>query len=53
MSQEIVYALCERFNKCPSCYRDQEGSDCTGCNEYYCECNCKPLTKEQIIFGEE
>ena len=49
---DIITALCEVSSKCPRCYRSQDGANCTKCNEYYAECNCKPLTKDEIINGE-
>ena len=54
----IIVALCDISKKCPICYRNLiNGSECEGCDGYYCECHCKPLTREQIEnpmteFGE-
>lgn len=52
---EIVGAFCEYLDKCPMCYRNLDGSDptsCSGCGEYYGDCDCLVLTKSQIIRGE-
>lgn len=54
-TQKIVVALCERDRRCSTCYRYMSVSDranCGGCEEYYCECNCTPLTPDQILNGE-
>jgi len=53
--QEIKVALCEKYDRCTVCYRYMSVTDranCGGCEEYYCECNCTPLTPDQIINGE-
>ncbi len=53
--QEIIVALCDRDSRCTKCYRYMsvtDRSNCGGCEEYYCECNCKALTPDQILNGE-
>ena len=49
---DAITALCELCRRCPVCYRLMKGSECIGCNGYYAECNCKKLTKMEIINGE-
>ena len=48
----IINALCDSASKCPKCYRWLVGSECSGCQSYYCECDCEPLKPEQIVSGE-
>jgi hypothetical protein len=50
----IITALCEVTDRCSVCYREMStGTDCSGCDEYYSECPCPPLTEEQILNGYE
>ena len=54
-TKEIIVALCDHDSRCTVCYRYisfTNKSDCGGCDEYYCECQCTPLTPMQIINGE-
>ena len=45
----IITALTELCNRCPICYRSTSGTtNCSGCLEYYPECSCEKLTREQI-----
>jgi len=54
MSDQIdtITGLCEISSRCPICFRSQDGSECSGCQAYYPECDCIPLTKEEIVLGE-
>jgi len=54
--QKILVALCEFDRRCTVCYRYTSMTDkanCGGCEEYYCECECTPMTPDQIINGEQ
>jgi len=52
--QSIVVALCEYPTRCTMCYRDvKNGMYCSKCNNEYLECDCVPLTSEQIVNGDE
>jgi hypothetical protein len=45
----IITALTELCNRCSVCYRNTSGTmNCSGCLEYYAECICKQLTREEI-----
>lgn len=48
----IIVGLCEISKRCPICYRYMNGGDCGKCKTYYGDCDCKPLTREQIENGE-
>ena len=48
---DIVVALCEYSRKCTLCYRNSKGSNCVGCDNYYLDCDCTPLTKMEIEEG--
>ena len=51
---DSMLALCEYDNRCTVCFRGmaENKSNCSGCNEYYCECNCKELTPDEIRNGD-
>ena len=51
ISNEVYSALSEYFEFCPYCFRNMDGGNCFGCRTYYGDCDCKPLSPEQIREG--
>lgn len=49
--QQIITALCDYHNRC-ICFRGMNGQWCNKCSESYLECECTPLTPEQIVEGD-
>lgn len=52
-SEKIIKALCESTGRCTVCYGYMDinkRENCARCDEYYCECQCKKLTPEEITL---
>lgn len=51
--QNAFWALLEYDRRCPKCYRYMDGGNCGKCETYYGDCDCTPMTPNEIRDDEE
>lgn len=51
--KNILNALCLYHGRCILCYRDRKNNECVNCGKHYFECDCLPLTSQEILKSQE